>query len=321
MEAPLASPLRKLCACLMAASLLAVAAPAFATDVDGPGDCVRNIHEFGDAPEIVLAYPGVPGRFPTCTAPSPAGTQTIGLGCAPISTPPGVTGYVAHFQIGGPPDNYWIGCYPGPMGIDSEPDGKVNTPPIGFSACSPIPTDCVEATMVPFLGLAWDQDECYGDGSDAGLTTPPSFTACSPGSFTIPVWNCDFNVNVPKFLNVLLDMNMDGDWNDTFAPCAPPAPAACAFEWAVKNSVFLMLPGCNTITVPAFPVGPKPGPGWLRLTITDFPVPDDFPWNGSAGLGPDGQFQGGETEDYPVIIQGQVAAIPSTWGGVKATYR
>ena len=319
MPSRFSSSMRKLCACLSAAALLAAAAPGFATDVDGPGDCVRQIHELGDAPESVLAYPAVAGKFPTCIAPTGPGTQELAPGCAPISTPPGVTGFVAHFQIAGGPDNYWIGCYPGPMGIDSESDGKVNTPPIGISFCSSIPTDCVEAALAPFIGLAWDQDECYGDGSDAGLVTPPPFTTCTPGSFTIPVWNCAFTVVTPKFLNVLLDMNMDGDWNDNFV--CPPGPGTCAFEWGVKNAPFTLLPGCNIITVPAFPVGPKPGPGWLRITISDIPVPDDFPWAGVATLGGGGsQIQGGETEDYPVIIQGSTPVSPSTWGSVKARY-
>lgn len=318
---------RRLLASVLAASLLTsfllvIAMPGFATDVDGPDDCVRNIVEYGDAPESVLAYPGVPGHFPTCIAPSAAGTQEIGLGCAPISSPPGVTGFVSHLQIGGAPDNYWIGCYPGPMGVDSESDGKVNTPPVGISFCSGIPTDCVEAIFAPFLGLAWDQDECYGDGSDAGLVAPPALSVCTQASFTIPVWNCDFTVKVPKFLNVLLDMNSDGDWNDVL-DCTPGLPGGCAFEWAVKNSPFIMLPGCNIITVPLFPVGPKAGPGWLRLTISDTPVPEDFPWAGVAGLGgPGSHLLGGETEDYPVMIEGpQTPATRASWGQVKSTYR
>jgi hypothetical protein len=39
-------------------------APAFATDVDGGGDCMKTGTDFGDAPETIDAYAGVPGRFP-----------------------------------------------------------------------------------------------------------------------------------------------------------------------------------------------------------------------------------------------------------------
>src|SRR6185295_17441009 len=39
---------------------------------------------------------------------------------------------------------------------------------------------------------------------------------------------------------------------------------------------------------------------WMRVTITEVPVNDDFPWNGS---GPN-NYRAGETEDYPVTIGG-----------------
>src|SRR6267143_1314573 len=53
------------------AALLALApTPAPATDVDGPDDCQRVIHDMGDAPEAIPCYPGgVIGKFPTCFAP------------------------------------------------------------------------------------------------------------------------------------------------------------------------------------------------------------------------------------------------------------
>jgi hypothetical protein len=52
---------------------------------------------------------------------------------------------------------------------------------------------------------------------------------------------------------------------------------------------------------PAFQVGDRPGEGWLRITLTETPVPDDFPWNGSVSM-PNQSFRAGETEDYPVRI-------------------
>src|SRR5205823_4970223 len=122
----------------------------------------------------------------------------------PISTPPGPTGFVHHLQAAGSPGNYWLGCYVnaiGPLGIDSEPDGKVNTPPSGISAChAGLPTDCVEPA---FPGMAFDQDECYTDGSDAGVTAPPSLSICSSSSVRYFTSNCGQQRQV--FLNLLVD--------------------------------------------------------------------------------------------------------------------
>jgi hypothetical protein len=295
---------------------LALAAPSSATDSDGGDDCAKSIMEdWGDAPEGVLAYPGVIGAFPTCRAMNVVGTQEIAPGCAPISTPPHVTGHIFHRQgpnLGVP--SYWLGCYVDPaglrMGIDRDPEGKMNQPAQGVSFCDQGPTDCVETAF----GLSWDQDECYGDGSDAGLASPPSLLACQPSSLIFSTHNCAGQARV-VFLNILVDMNHDGDWNDVDL-CSKPG--ACVYEWAVKNVTITLPPGCGSITSPAFLVGPDPGPSWLRISLTDDPATDDYPWAGGAGLS---GFIGGETEDYPAMIEGTVPTLPSTWGGVKTLYR
>src|SRR5262249_1463743 len=70
-------------------------------------------------------------------------------------------------------------------------------------------------------------------------------------------------------------------------------------------------------------MGPNAGPSWLRITISDDPVPPDFPWNGSVSL-PGQTLQNGETEDYPVVIRAPQPPCPSyeDWGdapeGVQA---
>jgi hypothetical protein len=283
------------------------ATPTFATDVDGPDDCQRAHEDFGDAPECIPAYPsGLVGLFPTCLlACPPISTQTGP--CPPISTPPGPTGFVRHIQ---PLGGYWLGCYPalGIVGIDNEPDGKTNFGGVGTSACAPIPTDCVE----PAFGMFFDQDECYLDGSDAGVTTPPGLTICSPATVVFTTTSC---VQRQVFLNICVDYNQDGDWNDSFT-----CPPGCVYEWSVVNAPIVLAPGCMTLTSPFLPVGPIPGPGWMRISLTDAPVPPDYPWNGSAGV-PDQSFQGGETEDYPVTIGDVTRTDSPTWGRVKTLYR
>ena len=271
-------------------ALLLVPFAALATDVDGP-DCNQQRTDYGDAPEGVQAYPGVAGCFPTCLFAGPAGTQTIA--CAPNSTPPGATGFVRHVTVA-TQNAYWLGCAPAgtpPLGIDGEGNGKTNDTGAGFSACAtPIGIDCVEAAF----GLSFGQDECAGD-NDAGLSATPSFSTCAPSSFGFEAYSCA-TVTRQVVLNVLVDWNQDGDWNDNYQ-----CPGGCAYEWAVKNVVIVLTPGCNLLTTPVFTSGPNNGSGWLRISISDTPVPDDFPWSGSAGIA--GQsLQGGETEDYPVRI-------------------
>ena len=290
---------------------LGVSSLGFATDVDGPDDCIRFTDDFGDAPESIPAYPsGVLGKFPTCSTPGLVGTQTGP--CPFISTTPGPTGFVRHAHS--VPGTFFLGCYPGPMGYDEDVDGKVNTPLLGFTACVVgVTTDCATTA---FGGMAFDQDECFGDGSDAGLTLMPVLTTCASSTVTYNAYTC--HAPAQAFLNILVDMNGDGDWNDNFS-CPPPV-STCAYEWAVKNQTIALTPGCNTLVSPPFNVGPNPNHSWLRISITAMPMPDDFPWNGTASL-PSLPVVNGETEDYPVEIEAPVPTQASSWGRVKAVYR
>jgi hypothetical protein len=298
---------------LTAIGFLALATPSGATDTDPGDDCVRPIIEdWGDAPEGVLAYPGVIGRFPTCRDMSLVGTQEIPAGCFPISTPPAITGHIFHLQ--GPNQNipsYWLGCYTSATGerrgIDREGEGLTNQPAQGSSFCNGEASHCAETAY----GLTWDQDECYGDGSDAGLSAPPALVACQSTALTVATYNCS-DVRV-VYLNILVDMNHDGDWND-----ADLCGTLCVYEWAVKNEAITLPPGCGSIISPSFPVGPDPGPAWLRISLTEEPVTDDYPWAGGAGQG---GVRGGETEDYPALVEDAVPTESSTWGKVKSMYR
>jgi hypothetical protein len=297
------SPNTRLIGALLAC-LVAVPARAPATDIDGPNDCSRAAVDFGDAPEGVFAYPGVTGHFPTCLTNTPPGNKT---GACPVSrgSAPGLTGFVRHVHsatVGG----YWLGCPPVgslPQGIDGEPDGKMNATGLGASACNTsITVDCAETAF----GMTFGQDECYGS-TDAGVAAAINFPTCVMASFAYTAYNCA-TVRRHVILNVLVDWNQDGDWNDDFQ-CA----TGCAYEWAVQNIGIDLDPGCNNLTTPLFLTGPNPGQGWLRITISDEAVNNDFPWAGSATTA--GQsLTDGETEDYPVTI-GQPPCPPyEDWG-------
>ncbi|HSG00537.1 MAG TPA: GEVED domain-containing protein, partial [Vicinamibacterales bacterium] len=258
-----------------------------------PDPCEVGYEDFGDAPEGFRAYGLTTGRFPTCLTAGPIGTQEIECD-VPLSTPPGPAGYVRHLQAPGAPDAFWLGCGsaadPG-LGVDSEVDGKSSLG-LAASSCNPAVTvDCIEA-----FGLPFGQDECYGD-LDAGLGDRVAFGACSTQALTFTAYSCA-TVDQQVFLNVLVDWNQDGDWNDN-AICR--GNKRCAPEWAVKNVVVDLIPGCGTYTSPMIQVADSTGIAWMRITLTREPVLDDFPWNGS-GSEPNAYYVGGETEDYGVAI-------------------
>jgi len=278
---------------------VALASPpaVLATDVDGPADCTASPEDWGDAPEGIPAYTGVLSCFPTCSAAGPVGTRTTA--CPPLSTAPGPAGFVKHVHVPGE-HPYWLGCFAGGGGIDSDPDGKVNANGTPASDCSGMGVDCFETAF----GLTFGQDECFGS-SDAGLAAAVSFTACAPSSVTFSVTSCDPDQSRDVFLNVLVDWNQDGDWNDSFQ-C--PGQPGCAYEWPVRNVAITIGPGCSSITTPTFLAGPAAGNGWMRITISDGPVNDDFPWAGVA-TDPAQELRNGETEDYPVTIANPTGSI------------
>ena len=142
------------------------------------------------------------------------------------------------------------------------------------------------------------------------LLAVPELRPCTPATVTFSLVDCVAN---EVFLNVLLDLNGDGDWNDAFT--CETAGGACAHEWAIKNWKVPFDPQhCRTITSPEFLVGPRPGEAWMRITVSTDPARDGFPWQGQT-------FYGGETEDYPVHIGGPTATRAMRWGVLKSIYR
>jgi len=241
------------------------------------GKEVPTEFEYGDAPEgdsvnPVIAYPslGVNGWFPTCKTVLTAG-------------------YVEHASSGqvyfGVP-----GVFPG---IDLELDGNGGLCP---------PPNCFPP---------YDQDECFQDG-DAGLIMPPSYTI--QGNVVVPCvagqtgalgyvcqqaqWgvNVDIDIvnnsNSEMYVNVLADWTQNGQWGEI---------ASCATVAAQENILvnFPVPPGyvgpLSAIGPPPFVIGPNGGYVWLRFSITDLQVPND--WDG------DGQFPEGESEDYLVQVE------------------
>ncbi len=294
---------RSLLVVLASLWILAFASISFAKDVDGL-DCGRIVIDYGDAPEgipFVGPFGPVIGHYPTCLSPGAPGTQE--LFCAPRSSPPGPTGYMRNYNTF--PSHYWLGCFDLPSvgltGIDDDIDGKVG-PPGGPSACSGGPTDG-DVILPP---NSFSQDEDYNDG-DAGLYAGQVLFACSPTPLAFQTANCG-NETV-AYLNVLVDLNFDGDWNDNMDCTPTDATVGCLHEWAVKNVPITIGFGCQNHSTPPIYGG-----------LTDEPVANDYPWAGSANQ-PNGQYAGGETEDYLLYITFPDAVKTRTWGQVKTLYR
>ncbi|MFN8176824.1 MAG: T9SS type A sorting domain-containing protein [bacterium] len=238
--------------------------PSFAQANPGPGD-------WGDAPEGALAYPatGVTGLFPTCFG--------------------GPSGFIWH-AVGGPGFNMYWGS-----SVDQEIDGNA-----GF--CPP---------------PSYERDECWGpfDG-DGGLTTPDTYsidngnqvvpcgqtppralgTVCQVLNLT-PGGPFDANLvnqtGAPGFVNVLFDWNQDGVWGG-FSFCgAQPTPEHAIVNVPVPPQYIGPLTGLSPGSIQ---IGPQSGYVWVRMTLSDHPVPID--WDGS------GIFDAGETEDYLLRVDG-----------------
>jgi len=135
------------------------------------------------------------------------------------------------------------------------------------------------------------------DQGDDGVVFPISLPSCCWSTFDYVVNVIDPNTDL--WVNVWIDWNRDGDWDDTLDCPEGPAP-----EWAVQNQFLFDLPvGINQITTPAIlPWHPENGREdvWMRITLSG------QPWRGgsnpgtkgNAGSGPRAKYVIGETEDY-----------------------
>ncbi|MGI9302717.1 MAG: hypothetical protein ACR2RB_08435 [Gammaproteobacteria bacterium] len=104
------------------------------------------------------------------------------------------------------------------------------------------------------------------------------------------------------WLNVLLDLNMDGSWGGVLQPGV--------VEWAVRNIPVNLAPGVTTpIRTPGFLYGNGnllPGPVWMRAAVTSEPVTGGD-WDGT------GSFGAGEIEDHLVqlpMLGGKALPVP-----------
>lgn len=155
------------------------------------------------------------------------------------------------------------------------------------------------------------------DGGDDGVQTPLVLTECLPVAFNFSV--TVVRPGVPLFVNVWIDWNRDGDWDDS-----PKCPSgATANEWAVRNQPLSGLAaGTHTLPTPSFipyhPESAVPQPVWMRVTLSEMQWNSEWLSGGKgAGSGPSAGYATGETEDYFFVpLSGQ----DFDWGDAPAPY-
>lgn len=129
------------------------------------------------------------------------------------------------------------------------------------------------------------------DFYDDGLLLPISVNPCGFTGLHITVNSWANTPASSPYVNVLIDFNRDGEWSGAVEGAA---------EWAVQNLRFDLKPGEEQV-VPLPPVQTPctPFPAWMRILVSDLPVPlvelgSKGGWDGS------GRFNFGEVEDYYV---------------------
>jgi C1A family cysteine protease len=121
-------------------------------------------------------------------------------------------------------------------------------------------------------------NDLFDDGLVTAILAPGNATA------TVQFEVTNFIATNDLFVNILIDLNQDGDWTD---------PG----EYVVQNQA-INLPGPaegTFVSTPFSTVGATLGQTWLRLTLTRTQVP--VAWDGT------GQFACGETEDWKIYIE------------------
>jgi len=157
-------------------------------------------------------------------------------------------------------------------------------------------------TDTELLGLGWNGQDCKDFELDAlvidndaccdGLVT--TFITTNDPAATVTFEVTNFITMDPLIVNILIDLNIDGDWTD-------------AGEHVVQNQL-IFLPGpaeATFVSTPFSTVGATPGPTWLRLTLSRTPV--TVPWDGT------GLFPCGETEDWNITMEGGFYWKPGNW--------
>lgn len=222
------------------------------------------MHDLGDAPASdnhagtpMTAYPGVTAHFPTVFD----------------AAVPGPLHWTAGSIYNGFPDS-WLGY----GGVSAEGEADI----------------LYDEDTVPNIQPAGDMADL--DQADGGLIFPGPLPHCAPANTTVLAFLQNYhNPNPVRYLNVWVDWNADGDWQDVLT-CGSPGDTP---EWVLQNYLVSGV-GLHPVSVAmqAYRGGTGGDPLWMRATLSEQMAPID-PGSGRAdGRGPAAGYDFGETEDY-----------------------
>lgn len=263
---------------LLVAILLLIASPAFASARPASDDPPVP-SDLGDAPDStnhfgvgMSAYPGVPANFPTVYDPA------TGLPRGP-----------RHLA---PKADSWLGA-----SISGEADADL------------LPDADGVRNIIPPANNP--NNDWFDDGVFPVNPNDIVLPQCQRTDFNYIVSGAAGVMSHPARVNVWIDFDRDGDWNDTLTCVTPAGVAVSVPEWVVQNQVVTVMPGSQVYTTPLFASFHLGGhaPTWMRITLAGQPAPVSAA-GVADGRGPAGGYQIGETEDYYLTpIQGPGGGI------------
>lgn len=274
-------------------------APAIETVAEAdPDPCQDRCPDLGDAPDSNNSLGNVMSIHPFGLAPQPAyypTEYTAAAGTGPV-----------HWNAGSNTN------YPGVPGIaidsalglnvvQGNPISRVSNERNAFLLPD---QDVRKRNIIPLPNPA--NGRSNRDGFDnafvgpAGNRLPTRLAPCKAGAiryaqYIHAPWSMNAFYAGPRYINVWVDLNRDGDWADTLqAPC-PDGPNASSSEWLVQNAPAPAVSGVFTLPVNLanIPNLLSSTPLWLRISISDSPAPAN-----SIGNGPAAGYRFGETEDH-----------------------
>jgi hypothetical protein len=234
-------------------------------------------------------------------APDSSNTVGVQMTAYPKGGPPGVPAkYPTVYQAGSPPYGpiHWqpkAVAYLGD-GVSLENEADIGPDEDGTNNIDP-------ANDSPDL-----------DKADDGVAVPIVLPHCQQTRFnyTVTVVPLATIEPPPLYVNVWLDWNRDGDWNDVLqCPDGTMVP-----EWAVQNQLLqFVTSGTYDVTTPAFTCWHPAGttaeyPIWMRITLSERQWGMVTSVARAGGDGPAAGYEFGETEDYYFVPEVEVPPEP-----------
>lgn len=240
---------------------------------------------------------------------------------APISLPPSHVILKRACDLGDAPDStnhagVAMTAYPGPVGAKyptvydpttGAPSGPLHRAPRADAWLGPRVSGERDADLSPDQDLVTNlkppSDIPNLDNFDDGILRMPAVANCVATDMEVQVSVVGAAKN--RYINVWIDWNRDGDWDDLYTQC----PGQIIGDWVVRDFLTNLAPGVHAVTLPVFLPVAFPSnqikPNWMRVTLSERVAELDSTLSPTRadGRGPLGGFKYGETEDYRAYFE------------------